>query len=205
MNNQKPQLDMKVASVVKGLAFAENGGIPDVSNPSQGQTGEMKSIFQFTPDTWKNYAQQVSGKADLPMTPENESLVAYHKVGDWMQKGYTVPQIASMWNAGVGEPNAYTGKFSDGSSSTGINKKYGVKYDVPGYAKKVADYAQQFSQESPEQQPMKQAQDISLKKQTQSASVKPKVNKPGLLHDFMSSRTTHPQHDNNKSKKFLAS
>lgn len=142
--NQQSQANPQALAITKALAYTENGGTPNISNPSAGPSGEMKSIFQFEPGTWKTYAQQISGNANLPMTAQNESMIAYSKVNDWLQKGYSAEQIASMWNAGPGEPNAYTGKFSDGSSSQGTNAKYGVKYDVPGYAKRVLNYTQQF-------------------------------------------------------------
>lgn len=137
--------------ITKALAFTENGGQPDVNNTKAGKTGEMKSIFQFEPDTWKAYSRQITGK-DLALTPENESAVAYGKVSKWLEQGYTAPQIASMWNAGVGEPNAYTGKFSDGTSSKGTNHKYGVSYDVPGYVEKFNKYLSdsQGSEELPQ-------------------------------------------------------
>jgi len=134
-------------ALAKGLAYTENGGKVDLANTKAGKTGEMKSIYQFTPPTWKNYAQQVFGDPNTPMTNDNETYVVLHKVNGWLKEGYTPEQIASMWNAGTGEPNAYTGKFSNGTSSKGINKKYGVAFDVPTYAKKVTKYTNQFLSE----------------------------------------------------------
>lgn len=131
----------------KALAYAENGGAPDVGNLKAGATGELKSVFQFTPDTWKNYAKQVLGDENAPMNPDTETYVAHKKVSDWVDKGYTIKQIASMWNAGSGEPDAYTGKFSNGRPSKSINTKYGVKFDVPGYSKRVEEYAKEFLSE----------------------------------------------------------
>lgn len=135
-------MDLKIASIVKALAFAENGGKPDISNPKAGKTGETKSIFQFTPDTWKVYSKQTSGQDNLPMNAQNESQVVYHKVEDWVNQGYNVEQIASMWNAGEQRPDAYKQNWK------GTNKKYGVAFDTPAYAKKVADYAHQFQNEN---------------------------------------------------------
>lgn len=140
--------DKLTNSIVKGFAYAENGGKPDLSNPKAGKTGEMKSIFQFTPDTWKGVASTYLKNPNAPLTPDNETYVMKQRVSDWVKKGYTLSQMASMHNAGVGEPDAYTGKFSDGSPSVGINKKYGVKFDVPSYAKKVLAYSKQFYGES---------------------------------------------------------
>lgn len=134
-------------SLVKALAYAENGGSPDLKNPKQGKTGEAKSIFQFTPATWKGYAKETLGDENAPITADNETYVANEKVKKWISQGKTARQIASMWNAGQGEPDAYTGKFSNGSPSVGVNSKYGVKFDVPGYADKVLKYSKQFYQE----------------------------------------------------------
>ncbi len=138
----------KIANAAtKALAWTENGGKPDIENPKAGKTGEAKSIFQFTPATWKVQAKKYLKNENAPINADNETFVANSRIKDWLKQGNTVSQIASMWNAGSGEPNAYTGKFSDGSSSVGINKKYGVKYDVPSYAKSVADYAKKFYKE----------------------------------------------------------
>lgn len=140
--------------VTKALGYTENGGKPDINNTKAGKTGELKSIFQITPATWKNYSKQVFGK-EVPLTPDNESHVVLHKVNDWLNKGYHPDQIASMWNAGVGEPDAYNGKFTDGTSSKGINKKYGVQYDVPGYVKKFNSFLSGFTnnQQTPASEP----------------------------------------------------
>lgn len=141
--DEQVQDPAQLSAIVKAIAYTENGGKPNVSNLSAGQSGELKSIFQFTPDTWKNYAQQVLGDANAPLNPENEIKVVTAKVNDWLKQGKSVEQIASMWNAGPGEPDAYTGQFSNGKPSSGTNSS-GVAYSVPSYAKKVASYTSQF-------------------------------------------------------------
>lgn len=143
-------------AVTKAIGYAENGGKPDLNNLSSGRTGEMKSIFQFTPNTWKLYSKQAFGK-ETPLTPDAETYVVKHKVKDWLNKGYKPEQIASMWNAGESESNAYTGKFSTGHPSVGLNKTYNVRYDVPSYASKVSNYTKQFYSEG-NQQPQNMAQ-----------------------------------------------
>lgn len=149
-------IDPKVASIVKGLAYAENGGKP--TTVKAGKTGELKSIFQYTPDTWKIYSKQVSGQDNLPLTPENEAHVTYAKVDNWYQQlqqegvqEKEIPlKIASMWNAGEQRPDAYK------QNVKGVNKKYGVAYDTPAYAKKVADYTKQFEKEASQTPPTNQ-------------------------------------------------
>ena len=45
--------DKLANAIVKAIAYQENGGKPNIDNPSKGKSGEMKSIFQFEPATWK--------------------------------------------------------------------------------------------------------------------------------------------------------
>lgn len=146
--------DHLVSSIVKALAYQENGGKLDLSKISAGKTGEMKSIFQFLPATWKGYAKEVLGDENAPLNNENETKVVYEKVKKWLEDDMSVKQIASMWNAGTGEPDAYTGKFGmttkthkAGDPSKGILQKSKVAFDVPTYANNVNDYAQKFFKE----------------------------------------------------------
>lgn len=130
------QPDPKILAIVKALAYTENGGKP--TEAKVGGSGEVKSIFQFMPDTWKMYSKQVFGK-EMPISPELESVVVYKKVQNWINEGHDVNQIASMWNAGEQKPDAY--KYLKGTNSKG------VKYDTPAYAKKVSEYTKQFENE----------------------------------------------------------
>lgn len=132
----------KIQAITKAIAYAENGGKPNLANPSAGASGEMKSIYQFTPATWKGYAKEIAGDENLPLTNETESYIVHEKVKKWVEKGYNTEQIASMWNAGPGRPNAYKENWK------GTNK-YGVKYDTPAYAKRVSDYATTFEKSDP--------------------------------------------------------
>ncbi len=135
-----------VENITKAIGYTENGGKPNLKNLKAGKTGEMRSIFQFTPDTWKNYSTEVFGKV-VPLDPDAETYVTKQKVSSWLKKGYKPEQILSIWNAGQGEPDAYSGKFSTGKPSKGVNKKYGVAFDVPGYVKKGMGYLNKFSAE----------------------------------------------------------
>lgn len=163
--------DILADSIVKSFAYAENGGKPDIENPVAGKTGEMKSIFQFTPDTWKKDSQQFLGR-QVDISPDAETYVMKQKVKNWIKQKKTVSQMASIHNAGAGEPEAYTGKFSTGRPSVGINQKYGVKYDVPNYAKKVVEYSKKFySEKTNPQQSNPQLSDVmSVIKQASNAS-----------------------------------
>lgn len=134
--------------ITKALAYTENGGKPNVNSLSAGKSGEMKSIFQFEPSTWRLYAKQELGDANAPLTSENEAEVVHKKVSDWVQhlsdEGVSqeeIPlKIASMWNAGESHPDAYKENWK------GVNSS-GVSYDTPAYANKVASYVKQFEKE----------------------------------------------------------
>lgn len=128
--------DKLAKAVTKGIAFAENGGKVNINNPIAGKSGEMKSIFQYTPETWKLYSKEILGR-EVPLNADYETYVTNEKVKKWIDEGHNTSQIASMWNAGPSKPNAYKEKHK------GINK-FGVKYDTPTYAKKVLDYSKEF-------------------------------------------------------------
>lgn len=144
-------LDPAAVNLTKAIRQQETGG--DFS--AVGKSGEY-GAYQFEPGTWDKLAPTygVSGVSLQNATPSQQNQVAYGQIKAWKDAGYNVGQIASMWNAGEGEPNAYTGTFSNGkpSSSTapgGSANGSGVDYDVPGYAKAVANYYQQLKAATP--------------------------------------------------------
>lgn len=138
-------LDPVAYTLTKAIAYQENGGSAPNYNAASGDggatpdgsTGKLGGgAYQFIPQTWENYAQQVLGSANAPMTPENQNQVAYTKVADWLKQGYTYAQVASMWNAGEGAPNAYQANV--GTNAAGAN------YNTPKYAENVQKYAEQL-------------------------------------------------------------
>lgn len=127
MNQQSQQLDQDVVNLTKAIRQTESGG--DFN--ARGGSGEFGG-YQFTPDTWKAYAAEAGVNVPLEQaTREMQNQVAYTKIKQWKDQGYNVGQVASMWNAGPGRPNAYQ------ENHVGTNS-YGVQYDTPGYAEKVA-------------------------------------------------------------------
>lgn len=137
---QPQKLDPQIVTLTKAIRQVESGG----NFQATGKSGEY-GAYQFTPDTWNNLSQKYIGKK-IPLqqaTPEQQNQAAYSQIAEWKKAGYNVGQIASMWNAGQGEPDAYTGTFSNGKPSIGVNK-FGVKYSVPDYAKSVATAYQQL-------------------------------------------------------------
>lgn len=127
-------LDPGAVNLAKSIRQTESGG----NFNAQGKSGEY-GAYQFTQPTW-NAASKSAG-VNVPLqqaSPEQQNEVAYKQIKTWKDQGHNVGQIASMWNAGQGEQNAYLGHFADGEPATGTNKE-GVEYNVPAYAEKVAN------------------------------------------------------------------
>src|ERR1035437_9609527 len=112
MNNDQTQLDPEVLKLQRGIAMQEGGGklLPyeyhsgDEPNAPQGTAGGR---YQYTAGTWKNYAKQVLGDANAPMTPENQNQVTYTKLKQWKDANKKPAEMASMWNAGEGSPDSW--------------------------------------------------------------------------------------------------
>lgn len=134
-------LDPQAVALAKAIRQVESGG----NFKARGKSGEF-GAYQFTPQTWAKVAQKYGIATTIDKaTPEQQNEAAYKQIKDWKDQGFNPGQIASMWNAGEGEPNAYTGKFSNGKEAMGVNK-YGVQYNVPAYAKSVATAYQTLKQ-----------------------------------------------------------
>lgn len=134
MNPQQPtQLDPQIINLTKAIRQVESGGNFNI----KGKSGEY-GAYQFTTPTWN--AQSAKFGINVPLekaTPQQQNEVAYKQVAEWKAKGYNVGQIASMWNAGQGRPNAYL------EDHKGTNS-YGVDFNTPEYAKQVATAYQSF-------------------------------------------------------------
>lgn len=137
-----PTIDPQAVALARAIKHNETGDSSDAYT-AHGKSGEF-GAYQFMPDTYKNYAQKYLGDANAAPSVENQNKIAYSFVAEKKKAGYNPAQILSMWNAGEGEPDAYTGKFSNGAPSTGTNG-HGVPFDVPQYAAKGSQYYKQFA------------------------------------------------------------
>lgn len=130
------QLDQDVVNLTKAIRQVESNKNPT----ARGASGEF-GYYQFMPSTWAETTKKYKG-APVPIeqaTPELQNEVAYRQVKEWKDAGYNPGQIASMWNAGASKPNAYKEGWR------GVNE-YGVEYDTPAYAEKVAREYQAIKQ-----------------------------------------------------------
>ena len=136
-------IDPQIKALVSAMGEAETGPSSPEAYTKKGASGEY-GRYQFLPDTYKARAGKYLGDANAAPTVENQNKIQYEWVKDMKNKGYNPAQIASMQNAGEGEPDAYRGQFKNGkpSSSTapgGQPNSSGVQYDVPAYTKKVSE------------------------------------------------------------------
>lgn len=121
------QLDPQAVALSKAIRQTESGGDWN----AKGKSGEF-GAYQFTAPTWSAYSKEFGVNAAFgSATPDQQNEVAYKKIKQWKDAGYNPGQIASMWNAGPGKPNAYV------EGHKGVNSQ-GVEYDTPEYAKRVA-------------------------------------------------------------------
>lgn len=140
---QPQTIDPTIKALVSAIGEAETGTTSPEAYRKRGASGEY-GRYQFMPDTWNQYATELGIRTPLELSSiEEQNKVAYRKIEQWKQQGFTPAQIASMWNAGPDDPDAYKGTFSNGNPSVGTNSQ-GVQYNVPEYTRKVSEAYQRL-------------------------------------------------------------
>lgn len=129
------QLDPQVVNLAKAIRHAESGNRP--VNPQEGTKVGGASRYQYTHDTWKGVAGKYLGDSNAQLSLENENKATYLRIKDWKEQGRTPQQIASMWNAGEGKPDAYRENWK------GVNSS-GIAYDTPAYVERVGNFYNQI-------------------------------------------------------------
>lgn len=137
-NAQPNSLDPTIVNLAQSIRQQESGGnFQDV-----GDSGTSKGAYQWQPETWSAESKQYLG-ADAPAspldaTPEQQNQVAYDKLSDLKKQhpDWNIANMASAWNAGEGNPNAYQD----------TNQTHG---NTPAYAKAVASNYQALKSGQP--------------------------------------------------------
>lgn len=119
-------MDKDVINLAKAIMEHESGNKFD----AKGASGEFGAA-QWMPDTWKEHSIKTFGKV-VDQTPDNQKAALYTVLKADKDRGLNPAQIAAKWNSG--SPEGWEKKV-------GVNK-FGVKYDVPSYVKKVTDIYQ---------------------------------------------------------------
>ena len=146
------QLDPQAMALTKAIRQVESGG----NFKARSKDGSF-GAYQFLKPTWDNTARKYGVNAEWEKaTPQQQNEVAYKQIKEWKDKGHNVGEIASMWNAGAGRPQAYLQGLK-GTNSSGVN------YNVANYAKKVATLYQGYkgqSQPQVQQEPIEPVEPI---------------------------------------------
>lgn len=128
----RPPMDrgLLVDKIADAMKRVESGGDYSIVSRDGG-----RGAYQFT-GTWDLWSSQFAkthnlGDGPLPFTPENQDAVAKWKIAEYLDKGYSVEQIAAAWNAGEGALANDRWK-----GMVGVNAS-GVRYDVPNHVRKV--------------------------------------------------------------------
>ncbi len=139
-------LDRDIVNLAKAIREVESNNRPVL--PQEGVGFGGKSRYQYSHDTWKGVAEKFLGNPNAELNLENENKATYLQLKEWKDRGKNVGQIASMWNAGEDDPDAYLGYFSNGKPAVGVNE-FGVEYNVPRHAKRVAEAYQRIKNSVP--------------------------------------------------------
>lgn len=116
-NNGTEQIAAPQADEFEALVNAIGGQESEGSggyNAVNGRTG-ASGKYQIMPDNWPSWAEEAGLSADAPMTPENQEIVARHKLREYYDK-YGARGAAIAWYGGEGALN-----YSDEA----LNRKQG--------------------------------------------------------------------------------
>lgn len=122
-NGKEKQAKMKASKLALAISQHETGhrNIP-------GKTGELATKYQFMPKTWASLAKRYLGDAHAPTTERNQDTVAITHIDTLLKSGYSIQQVAMIWNGGKPYRRVGTTKTKDGKT---------IKYDTKAYADKV--------------------------------------------------------------------
>ncbi len=112
--------EQTVKKIIEAIKTIESNG----NYSAVGQSGEY-GAYQYTYDTWKMACLRYTGYILDISVPENQDYVTMLRIKYFYDSGYSIDQIASLWNS---NSSSYENKV-------GVNK-YGVEYNTPNYVDK---------------------------------------------------------------------
>jgi len=128
---QQDQYDRRAIAMARAIRKKESNNDYEIglNGKPTGGSGEI-GAYQFMPETYKNYAQNV-GLDPNDWSPKNQDEVMYRNIKKDIEDGLSPAQIAAKHNAGAGSLAGDAWK-----SRVGVNS-YGVQYNTPQYVNDV--------------------------------------------------------------------
>lgn len=122
-----------VDSFINAIAGQESGGDYGAVNSSSGATGK----YQIMPDNWAGWASEAGLSSDAPMTPNNQEIVARHKLSEYYN-AYGADGAAVAWYAGAGNAE----RWVNGSPTDVWGRSWEASQDgAPSIAEYVREVA----------------------------------------------------------------
>lgn len=115
-------IEKEIRIIMESIKYVESRGNYNII----GGSGEI-GAYQFMPYRWRFLCYKYFGEV-LEYTPQNQDTIAYLKIREYVKKGYSIKEIALLWNAGTTNPARYEGY-----------NKYGVYFNIKKYIDKVVD------------------------------------------------------------------
>lgn len=120
-------------SFINAIAGQESGGDYGAVNSSSGATGK----YQIMPDNWPSWASEAGLSSDAPMTPNNQEIVARHKLSEYYN-AYGADGAAVAWYAGAGNAE----RWVNGSPTDVWGRSWEASQDgAPSIAEYVREVA----------------------------------------------------------------
>lgn len=122
-----------VDSFINAIAGQESGGDYGAVNSSSGATGK----YQIMPDNWAGWASEAGLSSDAPMTPNNQEIVARHKLSEYYN-AYGADGAAVAWYSGAGNAE----RWVNGSPTDVWGRSWEASQDgAPSIAEYVREVA----------------------------------------------------------------
>ncbi|MFP4025765.1 MAG: transglycosylase SLT domain-containing protein [Thiohalospira sp.] len=121
-NVEQEKIKQKKALRINNLLAALRTIESNNTYNAKGSSGEY-GAYQFMPETWDIYCYMFFGKQLDITNPKNQDIIAYKKIENLINKGYSNSEIAATWNSGNAQ---------NWQSKIGVNS-YGISYNVPAY------------------------------------------------------------------------
>ena len=122
-----------VDSFINAIAGQESGGDYGAVNSSSGATGK----YQIDPTNWPSWASEAGLSSDAPMTPNNQEIVARHKLSEYYNT-YGADGTAVAWYAGPANAERWVNGYSTDIWGRSWEKPQSDGPSIAEYVREVA-------------------------------------------------------------------